>query len=91
MLAEMPVLAELTLHFCRVGGHLIAQKKGDIAEEIENASKAIGTLGGGPPTVHKIDLPEFSDGRCLVVIEKKEMTPANFPRRDGVPAKRPLV
>jgi 16S rRNA (guanine527-N7)-methyltransferase len=90
-LAEMPVLAELTLPFCRVGGRLIAQKKGDIAEEIGSAAKAVSALGGGFPIIQKINIPEFSDGRCLVIIEKKEMTPPNFPRRDGMPAKRPLI
>jgi 16S rRNA (guanine527-N7)-methyltransferase len=89
-LAEMAVLAELTLPFCRVGGHLIAQKKGGIEQELDKSLKAIDILGGRLAEVKAIELAEFTDSRCLVVIEKVSPTPAPYPRRPGIPAKRPL-
>ena len=89
-LAEMAVLAELTLPFCRVGGHLIAQKKGNIEQELDKSLKAIDILGGRLAEVKAIELAEFTDSRCLVVIEKVSPTPAPYPRRPGIPTKRPL-
>ncbi len=48
-------------------------------------------LGGHLLEVKRIDLDEFSDKRFLVVIDKVSPTPEKYPRRPGVPAKRPLV
>lgn len=89
-LAEMSVLAELTLPFCRIGGLLVALKKGEISEEMNASRKAMVTLGGRLAEVKPVNLPEFNDNRCLVVVEKIAETPPRFPRRAGMPAKRPL-
>ena len=88
--AELSVLVELTLPLCTVGGRFIAQKKGDLKAELRAARQAISLLGGGLADVKSIDLPEFSDRRWLVVINKVEETPAQYPRRPGMPDKRPL-
>jgi 16S rRNA (guanine527-N7)-methyltransferase len=48
------------------------------------------TVGGAPPTVVPITLPNLADGRVLVVVEKARETPPAYPRRVGVPARRPL-
>jgi 16S rRNA (guanine527-N7)-methyltransferase len=89
--ASLPTLVELTLPFCVVGGSFIAQKKGNIDEEIGRASRAIELLGGSLRQVKKIDLAEFADERYLVVIDKLSPTPEQYPRRPGIPAKRPIV
>jgi 16S rRNA (guanine527-N7)-methyltransferase len=89
-LAEMNILAELTLPFCIVGGHLIAHKKGDIDNELSQSLKAIEILGGRLIEVKSVNLPEFNDKRFLVIVEKVADTPLRFPRRSGIPAKRPL-
>jgi 16S rRNA (guanine527-N7)-methyltransferase len=89
-LAPLAVLAELTLPFCKVGGRLIAQKKGDIAEELKAGAKAVRLMGGKHAGIVPIDLPEFTDNRCLVVVEKGTRTHPMYPRRNGVPSKNPL-
>ena len=89
-LAKMAVLAELTLPFCRIEGHLVAQKKGDIETELSASLNAITAMGGRLSMVKNIELSEFTDKRCLVVIEKVSPTPTEYPRRPGIPAKRPL-
>ncbi len=89
--ASLPTLAELTLPFCRVGGRFIAQKKGDIKSEVLRAEKAIEMLGGRLREVKPIELGEPEDKRCLVVIDKISPSPVAYPRRPGVPAKRPLI
>jgi 16S rRNA (guanine527-N7)-methyltransferase len=88
--APLSTLVELVLPFCAVGGSFIAQKKGDIDEEISQAARAIEVLGGRLGEIRAIDLPEFADKRFLVVIDKVSPTPPKYPRRPGIPAKRPL-
>ncbi len=88
--AHLTMLVELTLPFCATGGRFIAQKKGDIGEEVQAAQRAIELLGGRLTEVKKIELSEFDDERWLVVIDKVRETPPPYPRRPGIPAKRPL-
>ncbi len=89
--APLPALVELTLPFCKIGGYCIAQKKGDIAPEIAQSRKAINLMGGSLQKVIPVELDEFDAKRCLVVIEKIDVTPEKYPRRPGMPEKRPIV
>jgi len=89
--APLPTLVELCLPFCVPGGCFIAQKKGEIDVEIREAGRAMELLGGRLREVRPVDLPEFTDDRCLVIIDKVLPTPAKYPRRPGIPAKRPLL
>jgi len=89
-LAELPVLVEYALPFCRVGGVFIAQKGAEIEEEIEAAQKAMATLGGRLRQVIEVQLPTLGRPRHLIVMEKVAPTPAKYPRRPGIPAKRPI-
>ena len=89
--APLPTLVELTLPFCALGGSFIAQKKGDINSEISQAARVISLLGGNLREVKKVDLVEFTDERWLIIIDKVSPTPQQYPRRPGIPAKRPLL
>jgi 16S rRNA (guanine527-N7)-methyltransferase len=89
--APLPTLVELTLPFCDIGGTLIAHKKGDIDQEINQSTRAITMLGGSLREVKRIELEEFLDRRCLLVIDKVSPTPKKYPRRPGMPSKRPLI
>jgi len=89
--AQLPTLVELTLPFCVIGGRLIAQKKGDIGAELAQAARATETMGGSQPQVKRIELEELADERYLVIIDKTAPTPGKYPRRAGIPAKRPIV
>ncbi len=88
--APLATLAELCLPFCSVGGSFVALKKGDITREIQEACAAIKLLGGDNPHIISIPLSLLGDNRCLVSIRKIAPTPDRYPRRPGVPAKRPL-
>ena len=88
--ALLPTLVELTLPFCRIGGRFVAQKKGDIDLEIDGAEKAIAALGGKLDQIKKIELDEFDDVRYLVIIDKIFPTPGKYPRRPGMPRRRPI-
>jgi len=82
--AELNTLCEYCLPFVKVGGSFIAQKGPDIEEEIMSAEVAMKSLGGN--LKEKVKVPSG----YLVVIEKIKRTPKQFPRRAGIPAKRPL-
>lgn len=88
--ALLPTLVELTLPFCALGASFVAQKKGAIDEEISQASKAISLLGGSLLEVKRINLEEFVGERYLVIVDKIVATPQGYPRRPGIPGKRPL-
>ncbi len=98
--APLPTLVELTLPFCTIGGSFIGQKKGDIDPvsksnrvdlEISKAARAISLLGGNLRGVKRVDLEEFTDERRLIIIDKVSPTPELYPRRPGIPSKRPLM
>ncbi len=89
--ASLPALAELALPFCRVGGLFIAYKKGDIRKEISDSQKAIDLMGGRLKEVVPVSSELFADERCLVVVEKVGPTPPGYPRRPGMPEKRPVL
>jgi 16S rRNA (guanine527-N7)-methyltransferase len=88
--AGLPALAELTLPFCEVGGVVVAQKKGEIDAEVKHAVRAIKAMGGSTAEVRRVELEELNDRRCLVIIRKQAATPQRYPRRSGMPEKRPL-
>jgi 16S rRNA (guanine527-N7)-methyltransferase len=88
--ALLPTLVELTLPFCRIGGRFIAQKKGDAEQEAGRTEAAIAILGGELNQIRKIELEEFSDARYLVIIDKIRPTPVKYPRRAGLPKRRPI-
>ncbi len=89
--APMSTLAEYCLPFCRIGGRVIAQKGSDIEEEIAAAQGALGILGGEIIEVKSVAVPGIGGERSLVLIAKTRETPEKYPRRPGMPAKRPLA
>lgn len=90
-LASMPALVELTLPLVRVGGVLIAQKKGAFGDELSAAEDALQEMGGRLERVETFSLPELAEPRSLVVVRKYSPTPDRYPRRAGMPAKRPIL
>ncbi len=88
--AEMRVLAEYLLPLCRVGGQMLAQKGSGAMAETAVAAQAIETLGGGTPHFTPVHLPGREESHYLVVIPKVAATPSAYPRRPGMPGKRPL-
>jgi 16S rRNA (guanine527-N7)-methyltransferase len=89
--AELPVLAEYLLPLCRLGGRCIAQKGSSAHEELRVAQHALSILGGEVHYVVPVELTGLAETRHLVVIDKKARTPQKYPRRPGMPSKRPLL
>lgn len=87
--AALATVAELTLPFCRIGGLAVAPKKGDIEQELARAGAATAVLGGRLRGIREVNVEGLED-HVLVVLEKTAATPAAYPRRPGIPARRPL-
>src|SRR5262249_12525065 len=88
--ARLDTLSEYCLPLVRVGGTFLAQKRPDVAAEVEAALPAIRKLGGGPPEVRHLTLPGTEIGRSLVLVPKVMVTPGQYPRLPGTPRKHPL-
>jgi 16S rRNA (guanine527-N7)-methyltransferase len=88
--AEMPVLAEYLLPLVKVGGGMLAQKGERAAAEVQEAATAIRTMGGHVRRLVQVELRGLAETRYLVAVDKIAATPDRYPRRPGVPSKRPI-
>ena len=88
--ANLPILAEFLLPLVKVGGAVLAQKGESGPAEAHSSERAIRLLGGRLRQLIKVDLPGVAEERYLVIIDKIAATPPNYPRRVGIPAKKPL-
>ncbi|MEP7285434.1 MAG: 16S rRNA (guanine(527)-N(7))-methyltransferase RsmG [Chloroflexota bacterium] len=88
--AHLPILAEYLLPLCRVGGRCIAMKGESAAAEVGLAENAIRVLGGRFTQLTAVELPHVAETHYLIVIEKVAATPYHYPRKPGLPSKKPL-
>jgi len=88
--ARMNILAEYLLPLCCQGGSVIAFKGKNAKSEIRDAKTAFSILGGSEAKTYEIKLPGSPKEHYLVVVEKVGVTPERYPRRVGIPKKRPL-
>ena len=85
-LAALPVLAEYALPLLRVGGIAVFPKARRAPEEVARAAGAVARLGGAPG----VEVRRLPSGGDLIVVRKVAPTPDRYPRRPGLPARRPL-
>ncbi|CAI8031157.1 Ribosomal RNA small subunit methyltransferase G [Geodia barretti] len=88
-LARLPELRE-SFDLGAVGGHTVAHKHGGLDAELTEAEFALSELGGRTTGVFPVTLEGLTDDRVVVQFEKAAPTPERYPRRVGIPAKRPL-
>jgi 16S rRNA (guanine527-N7)-methyltransferase len=90
--ARLSVVAEYCVPLLEIGGRAIAMKGRLDAAELEEGDRAVDALGA--KVVDVVRVPMVSDigqkERNLVVLEKVRETQAQYPRRPGVAARRPL-
>jgi len=89
--ADLAVLVEYCLPLCRKGGCFIAQKGAEVEAELKRAEAATNLLGGKLREVKTLHLPGLKELRSLVLIDKVGQTPVKYPRRPGIPSKRPIT
>lgn len=87
--ARMQILSELTIPYLKLNGKLIALKASSAEDELAQAKNALNLLFAKVLENHDYELPN-GDPRTLTIVEKKKETPNKFPRKAGMPNKRPL-
>ncbi len=88
--ASLNVLLEYAVPFLKTGGLAYLYKGPEYEEEIKEAEDALVTLGAEIKKIIELDVPGLEAERYLIVVEKKTETPEKYPRRAGIPKKRPL-
>ena len=86
--AHLSIILEYEVPFLKFNGRFLAQKQS--ADEIEQAKKALKVLKSEVKAIHKFNLPISKDERVVIEIQKKGITDKKYPRKVGVPKKKPL-
>ena len=88
--APMAVLAEYLLPFVKPGGWMLAMKGPGLEEELAQAGPALDALGGALDRVEPLAIPGQDWAHSAAWVRKERPTPDRYPRRAGLPEKRPL-
>ncbi len=88
--ASLNILLEYAVPFLKIGGFAYLYKGPEYKKEIEEAENALNILGAEIKETIKLDVPGLKADRYLIVIEKTDLTNQKYPRRAGIPKKRPL-
>ena len=88
--SNLATLSEYLLPLVKINGKAISMKAGNASQEIEDAKKAIKTLGGNINNIEEFNLPQSDIGRTIIIIDKISGTPGKYPRKPGTPAKEPI-
>lgn len=86
--ANLSTLCEYCLPLVKVGGHFFAYKAKQAKQEIMDGERALTLLGGRLKYVSKTQ--RIHREKCIIVIEKIKETPLKYPRKPGIPSKKPL-
>ncbi len=89
-LAPLPISLELCLPFLALEGYFLTFKGANPADEVKEAEFALGKLGGGSIEAKSYLAGPGAPRRHALWSEKIGLTPDRFPRKEGIPAKRPL-
>ena len=88
--ANLSVLYEYLLPLIKVGGECICMKGPNIDEELDCSQNALKILGGKIEKIEKLTLPNSDIVRNIIVVKKIKNTDLKYPRKAGIPAKKPL-
>lgn len=86
--ANLRIILEYMIPFLKINGRFLPQKQN--LNEIEESENALKILSSQLENVYKFNLPESNDERIILEIKKMKRTDAKYPRKTGVPAKKPL-
>ncbi|MEJ6951948.1 16S rRNA (guanine(527)-N(7))-methyltransferase RsmG [Natronospora cellulosivora (SeqCode)] len=88
--APINILSEYTIPFVMTGGSIVFYKGPDYQAELEEGKNAINILGGDVSDIYNVEIPKLIGERFLIIIDKIRDTASKYPRRTGIPKKRPL-
>lgn len=88
--ASLNILLEYAVPFLKIGGLAYFYKGPEYKAEIEESQNALEVLGAEIKEEINLDVPGLEAERYLIIVEKKAETAEKYPRRAGIPKKRPL-
>ncbi len=88
--ARLPSLLEYLLPFAKIGGLCVAMKGRSAHDEASDSIHALTVLGGRIRSIETFHLPGVDEPHHLVIIEKIDHTPRDYPRKPGIPTRKPL-
>ena len=90
--ARLDVNCEYCMPLLKEGGHMISMKSSIDETEISAGKRAAGVLGAEISEIIPIPFrPELpGKQRNLVIVRKYAATPEQYPRKNGIPRKKPL-
>ncbi len=88
--ASLSVLAEYGLPLLKINGVMAAYKGPGYLQELADADRALNLLGGALLGTESAELPDNQGQRHIVLIQKNKQTPPAYPRKAGMPARKPL-
>ena len=86
--ANLRIILEYMIPFIKENGRFLPQKLN--LNEVEESKNALIELKAEIKKIHKFNLPECEDERIILEIVKKEKTDKKYPRKTGIPSKKPL-
>lgn len=86
--ANLRIILEYMIPFIKLKGRFLPQKLN--INELEEAGNALQLLNASVERVHSFELPDSKEGRVIMEIVKNGKTDRKYPRKTGIPAKKPL-
>ncbi len=86
--ARLNILTELCTPFVRVGGSFVSYKSSDYGDEVIESERSLELLGCRLNHVDELEI--FDNRRSFIFIDKILPVSEKYPRREGIPAKKPL-
>jgi 16S rRNA (guanine527-N7)-methyltransferase len=80
----------LCVPFLKLGGHLLAYKSENVEDELKDAKNVFDILGVRLDNITETILPNSLKKRKILIIRKVKSTDLKYPRKNGIPQKRPL-
>ena len=87
--SKLSTILEYIIPFLEVNGEFLSQKMEGTGEETE-AENALNILQSKIVETYNLQLPFSKDSRVVIRIEKIDFNDKKYPRRAGIPLKRPL-
>lgn len=88
--AYLPALSEYLLPLIKLNGRMIVTKEYPYEKELADSSKALKVLGGRLVKEQTYELPLYGNKRVFLAFTKVKKTPAEYPRREGIPTRKPI-
>jgi len=86
--ANLRIILEYMIPFIKINGRFLPQKLN--LNEVEESGNALKLLRSTIEEIHKFNLPKCGDERIILEIVKNKKTHEKYPRKTGIPAKKPL-